>query len=72
MKRSLPMTVCFWMTTMVVATPPGGGSVGPDVGPVGPPVASVGPGNITVTVTLKGLSHEIDFKKFDKNLQTRT
>ncbi len=43
MKRSLPMTVCFWMTTIVVATPPGGGSVGPDVGPVGPPVASVGP-----------------------------
>ena len=40
MKRSLPMTVCFWMTTRVVATPPGGGSVGP---PVGPPVGLVGP-----------------------------
>jgi len=39
---------------MVVATPPGGGSVGPDVGPVGPPVASVGPiENITVTVPLR-------------------
>jgi hypothetical protein len=46
---------------MVVATPPGGGSVGPDVGPVGPPVASVGPiENITVTVPLKGLTHEMD------------
>jgi hypothetical protein len=43
---------------MVVATPPGGGSVGPDVGPVGPPVASVGPRNITVTVPLKVENNE--------------
>jgi len=41
-------------------------------GPVGPSVASVGPINITVTVPLKGLSHEIDFKNSDKNLQNLT